>query len=39
MAVFLRVAVLKLHQACTGRHVLARPKELNRTQWIDWDAL
>jgi phenylacetate-CoA ligase len=39
MAVFLRVAVLKLHQALTRRHVLARLKELNHTQWLDWDAL
>ena len=30
---------LKLHERLTGRHILARLEELNRTQWLTRDEL
>jgi phenylacetate-CoA ligase len=35
----LRHTILKLHQLFTGRQVLARLNELNRTQWLGRDEL
>lgn len=35
----LRLGVLHLHTYATGRHILASLNELNRTQWLDADAL
>jgi len=32
-------AALKLHERITGRHILARLEELNRTQWLSRDEL
>lgn len=34
-----RLGVLKGHELITGRHVLARLQELNRTQWLPCDEL
>lgn len=39
MSQFLRKTALKLHEFATGRRVLARLEELNRTQWLDREAL
>lgn len=35
----LRRAVLRLHERLTGRHILSRLEELNRTQWLSRDEL
>jgi phenylacetate-CoA ligase len=34
-----RLTTLKAHELLTGRHVLARLEELNRTQWMPYDEL
>jgi phenylacetate-CoA ligase len=39
MSVFLRRGVLKLHELATGRRILKRLDELNRTQWLGRDEL
>ena len=39
MSAWLRLGVLKLHERATGRHILARLGELNRTQWLGRDEL
>jgi len=39
MSAFLRRGVLKLHQFATGRQILERLDELNRTQWLGRDEL
>jgi phenylacetate-CoA ligase len=36
---WLRYTALKLHHLLTGRQVLTRLEELNRTQWLDREAL
>jgi phenylacetate-CoA ligase len=35
----LNKAALKLHERLTGRHILSRLEELNRTQWLSRDEL
>lgn len=39
MPAFTRRLVLRAHEWFTGRHVLRRLEELNRTQWLDEPAL
>lgn len=39
MSIFLRRQMLKLHQIVTGRRVLTRFNQLNRTQWLGRDEL
>ncbi len=39
MSEFLRRGILRLHQWATGRHILERLDELNRTQWLKRDEL
>ena len=39
MADLLRLAAFKAHELLTGRHLLARLQELNRTQWLDREEL
>jgi len=39
MSAFLRLGVLKLHHLATGRQILARLRELERTQWLKRDEL
>lgn len=39
MSVFLRRAMLQLYQLATGRRILERLDELNRTQWLSRDEL
>ena len=35
MISFLRLQAMKLYQALTGRHFLARMRQLDKTQWLD----
>jgi len=39
MTNWFRYTALKLHHLLTGRQVLTRLEELNRTQWLDREAL
>ena len=39
MSVTLRRTILRLHQSATGRHILERLDDLNRTQWLGHDEL
>jgi phenylacetate-CoA ligase len=39
MCTFLRVGALKLHELVTGRQILARMRELERTQWLGYEEL
>ena len=34
MISFLRLQAMKLYQALTGRHFLARMRQLDKTQWL-----
>ena len=36
---FLSRATLRMHEKITGRHILKKMEELNRTQWLSRDAL
>ncbi len=39
MSLSVRRGLLRLHQFSTGRHILERLDELNRTQWLGRDEL
>jgi len=39
MSAFMRRGILRLHQAATGRRILERLDDLNRTQWLGRDEL
>jgi phenylacetate-CoA ligase len=39
MSAFLRVGALKLHEMATGRRILVRMEEFERTQWLGRDEL
>lgn len=39
MPAFIRRGILRLHQVATGRRILERLDELNRTQWLGRDEL
>ena len=39
MSLSVRRGLLRLHEFSTGRHILERLDELNRTQWLSRDEL